>query len=476
MITLPLLKPLARLALLALPCATIGAVGQTAPSAPRPIAAMPYSPSLDVTSLDRSVEPCADFYKFSCGGWMKKNPIPADQAGWSVYAKLANDNQQFLWGILEADAKLAKRNAVQQKVGDYFAACMNTAAIDARGAKPIEPALVRINSLDSNKAIAAALPALDQDVLGSFFFSVGTGQDAVDSSVVIVEVYPGGLGLPDRDYYTKTDPKSVKLREQYVEFIQKLLTLSGEAPAQARSDADATLKIETALAKAQLTRVERRDPHKTYHMMSVAELSALTPSIDWKAILRLNEAKGVSRLNVSQPEAMKAIEAELVNEPVAALQGYLRFHAAAGAAPVLASPLEKANFDFYSTTLRGVPAEPPRWKTCVRGVDRSLGEALGQEFVARTFGAEMKANTQRMTEQIEKAMQTEIEGLDWMSPRRNRKRYASCTRSATKSAIRQHGATTRRSRSSRTTTSATASVRWPSSGNVAGTSWASLWT
>ena len=387
--------------------------------APQPLQAMPYSPSLDVNSLDRSADPCVDFYKFSCGGWEKNNPIPADQAGWSVYAKLGNDNQQFLWGILADDAKAQNstpRTAVQQKVGDYFAACMNTSAIDALGDKPVEPALAEIDALKTRADVLSALTRLHHEYAGSFFFGSGTGQDAIDSSLMIVELGAGGLGLPDRDYYTKTDDKSKKIREQYAAYIQQLLTLSGENAEQSKADADATLKIETALAKASLTRVQRRDPHATYHVESIADLAKLVPSIDWPLYFKVQGAPGVATLNVSQPEFMKTVEAELATEDVASLRGYLRFHLLTAASPYLAHPFEQANFDFFSKTLRGVPAMPPRWKTCTRAVDRNLGEALGQEFVRRTFSADTKRKTQLMTEQIETSMQHEIENLDWMSP------------------------------------------------------------
>jgi putative endopeptidase len=392
------------------------AIPLRAQEATQPLQSMPYSPSLDLSSMDRSADPCVDFYKFSCGGWQKKNPIPADQSGWSVYAKLGNDNEQFLWGILEADAKATNRDAVQQKVGDYFAACMNTAAIDALGVKPVQPALARIDALKTRSELIAAIASLHHEYDGSFFFGSGTDQDALDSSLVIVALGAGGLGLPDRDYYLKTDDKSVKLREQYVAYIQKLLVLGGESAAQARSDADATLRIETALAKASLTRVDRRDPHKTYHMMTVEELHKIAPAFDWPRYFEIQGAPGVTKLNVAQPEFMKAVQAELSTEPLEALRGYLRFHLLTAAAPALAHPLAQADFDFYSTTLRGTPAMPPRWKTCTRGVDGDLGEALGQEFVKRTFSADTKAKTQLMTEQVEAAMKQEIENLDWMSP------------------------------------------------------------
>ena len=385
-------------------------------SAPQPIQAMPYSPSLDVTSLDRSADPCVDFYKFSCGGWQKNNPIPADQSGWSVYAKLGNENQQFLWGILEADAKAKNRTPVQQKVGDYFAACMDTGAIGALGLKPVQPELARIDALKTRPELVAAISELHHIYPGSFFFGSGTGQDAMDSSLVIVELGAGGLGLPDRDYYLKTDAKSAKLREQYVAYIQQLLTLSGESAPQAKADADATLRIETELAKASLTRVQRRDPHNTYHMMTIGELGQIAPAFDWPHYFAMQGAPGVTKLNVSQPEFIKAVQAQLTTEPVEALRAYLRFHLLTSASPFLAHPFEQANFDFYSKTLRGVPDMPPRWKTCTRAVDHSLGEALGQEFVKRTFTADTKARTQLMTEQVETAMKQEIENLDWMSP------------------------------------------------------------
>ena len=382
----------------------------------QPLEAIPYSPSLDVTNLDRSVEPCVDFYKFSCGGWQKKNPIPADQAGWSVYAKLGTDNEQFLWGILKDDAIAKHRTPVQQKVGDYFAACMDVAAIDAKGIKPVSPALAEIDALKTRPELEAAIAKLHHQYAGSFFFGSGVGQDAVDSSTEIVEVGAGGLGLPDRDYYLKTDERSVKLRGQYVTYVGKLLGLAGEPTDKAAEDAKTILRIETALAKATLTRVEQRDPHKTYHMMTVAELAQLTPAFDWPVYLKTQGVSGVAKLNVSQPEFMKAVQSELATEPVADLQAYLRFHLLTTAAPYLSTLFVQTNFDFYSKTLRGVSAMPPRWKTCTRNVDRELGEALGQEFVRRTFSPDMKVKTQVMTEQIETAMGQEIEGLAWMSP------------------------------------------------------------
>jgi putative endopeptidase len=408
------LKPLFAVAMAALASSAL-VLGAQQPVS-QPLQAMPYSPSLDTTSLDRTADPCVDFYKFSCGGWMKNNPIPADQASWSVYGKLATENQQFLWGILEEDAKAKNRTPVQQKVGDYFGACMNTNAIDARGTQPLYRALSEIDAMRPREKLIAALPQFDATELGSFFFNAGTSQDAEDSSMMIVEVSAGGLGLPDRDYYLKTDDKSVRIREQYAAYIAQILLFSGASAETAKDYAAAILKIETELAKASLTRVEQRDPHATYHMMPLADLTTLAPSIDWAKFFAVHGAQGVTKLNVSQPKFMQAVQAELMTEPIAALQAYMKFHLLTAAAPYLAHSLEQTNFDFYSKTLRGTPQMPPRWKTCTRAVDSNLGEALGQEFVKRTFSADTKAKTQLMTEQIETAMQHEIENLDWMSP------------------------------------------------------------
>ena len=377
---------------------------------------MPYTPSLDVASLDKSVDPCTDFYRYSCGGWMKNNPIPADQPRWDVYSKLTNDNLQFLWGILDEDTKATNRTPVQQKVGDYFSACMDTAAIDKQGAAPLAPELAAINNLPDRKALIAYLGPLNRSTRGTFFFNAGSSQDPGDSNQVIADISAAGLGLPDRDYYLKTDPKSEETRQKYLAYIAQLLTLAGEPSAQATQEAATILRIETELAKASLTRVERRDPYKQYHKMKVADLSTISPAVPWPAYLSSQGVPNIATLNVSQPEFQKAVDKALTTEPLDALKVYLRFHVITAAATSLSTPFESAYFDFYSRYLRGTQQQPPRWKRCVRQVDHALGEALGQEFVRRTFTPETKQKTVVLTDQIEQAMQSEIESLDWMSP------------------------------------------------------------
>jgi putative endopeptidase len=410
---------LKRLLLLALAAASLPACLAQAPAAAadQPLKAIPYSPSLDLTSMDRTVDPCVDFYQFVCGGWRKSNPIPADQASWSVYAKLANDNRRLLWGILDQDAKLTHRTPIQQKIGDYYAACMDTDAINALGMKPLQPELVSIAAIQSRDQLAAFLRE-GASRRGLYFLMAGAEQDPKNAGTMIVGVEAGGLGLPDRDYYTKTDAKSQDIREHYVAYMAHLLVLSGESQTQADADAAATMKIETNLATASLTRVERRDPYNTYHPMKIADVDVLIPGLQLPAYLQQQQvpASVLSNVDVAQPKFLVALQTELANDPLDNLKAYLRIHALNAAAPSLSTPFEDAQFDFYSKFLRGVPQMQARWKRCEGQVDRNLGEALGQEFIARDFAPSTKQKVTVMTEQIEQAMQQEIQNLDWMSP------------------------------------------------------------
>jgi endothelin-converting enzyme/putative endopeptidase len=383
----------------------------------QPLTALPYTPSLDVPSMDKSANPCVDFYQYSCGGWIAHNPIPPDQAAWSVYGKLTNENLRFLWGILdEASKPSANRTAVQQKIGDYFAACMNEPAIEKLGAKPLQPLLAQIAAIKSKKDLAAFLAKEQPRTYGSgWVFGFGADQDFGDATQVIAFTRAGGIGLPDRDYYVKDDERSKGIREKYIAHIRNMLELIGEPKKQAADDTRAALKIETDLAKASLTRVERRDPYKLYHKMSPAELAKLTPSFDWNRYLADSGLANVKTINVTEPRFLAALESEIQSVPLADWKAYLRWHAVHARAPYLSNAFVSENFNFYSKTLRGVTSLPPRWKQCVRYVDRDLGEALGQEFVRRTFTADTKARTVDMTKRIEKAMENEIRTLDWMT-------------------------------------------------------------
>src|SRR3954447_20963664 len=253
----------------------------------QPLSVLPYTPSLDVASMDRSVNACDDFYQYSCGGWIKNNPIPSDQAAWSVYGKLADENSRFLWGVLEGlKPGTANRTAVQAQIGDYSASCMDESAIDKLGYEPIKPLLAEISAIQTKKGLAKVL-AREHPRSSSrrFIFGFGSDQDYSDATQVIASAGAGGLGLPDRDYYTKDDAKSKDLRDKYVAHVAKVLELVGVAPATAKKNAETVLKIETELAKASLTRVERRNPYNLAHKMSVADIEKLTPNFDWKSYL-----------------------------------------------------------------------------------------------------------------------------------------------------------------------------------------------
>ncbi|HUI99471.1 MAG TPA: M13 family metallopeptidase [Usitatibacter sp.] len=383
-----------------------------------PLGHLPYTPGLDTGAMDRSADPCVDFYRYACGGWQAANPIPPDQASWDVYRKMAEGNERFLWGILDSDAKPGRgRDATQAKIGDYFAACMDEDAAQARGKAPLERYLGSIAALDSRTALAPLLARLQLDTGDAgLFFGFGSGQDYADATRVIAFASTGGLGLPDRDYYVRDDERSREIRAKYAAHVARTFILLGDAPDRARAEADDVMRIETALAQATLTRVERRDPYKLFHKMDRAALARLTPAFDWDAYLRGIGLARLDTFDVTQPAFFEAFERVLETEGIATLRTYLRWHVAHAFAPYLDRAMVDENFDFYGRTLQGVPQLRPRWKRCVALVDAQLGEALGKEYVRRAFSPQLKAQALTMTKQIEQAMRRDLESLDWMSP------------------------------------------------------------
>jgi putative endopeptidase len=378
---------------------------------------LPYFPSLDLASMDKTADPCVNFYQYSCGGWKKNNPIPPDQTSWSVYGKLYQDNLAFLKGILEqASVTAGQRDAVETQIGDFYAACMDEAAVDKQGMAPIQPDLDAIANLKSAKEVAPLVARLQQAYGRSVLFGAGSTQDPDNSEQVIAEIDQGGLGLPDRDYYTKDDAKSVETRERYLQHVQKIFALMGESPEVAKKDAATLMRLETELAKASMTRVDRRDPYKLKHKMKLADLNALAPNFDWKTYYATAEYPQFEILNVATPEFFKEVNATLAEEPIENWKTYLRFHVVDSASPFLSSPFVDENFAFYRQYLRGAKEQQPRWKRCVSYTDRQLGEALGQVFVAKVFSPELKASTLDMVRRIEDSMAIRIQQLDWMSP------------------------------------------------------------
>ena len=366
--------------------------------------------------MDPSANPCIDFYQYACGGWIANHPIPADETRWGTFDELAERNRAILRGILEkASALDAGRSLVDQKIGDFYASCMDEAAIDKLGATPLKPDLDRIDALSSKAGIVNVLVPLH--LIGvNALFGFSSGADFKNSMLVIAQADQGGLGLPDRDYYFKDDAKSVQLRNQYVEHVQKMLELLGERPEKAASDAQAVMRFETGLAKGSLELVARRDPNQVYHKLTVHELFSMSPAIDWPKYFQGMGTPAFTDLNVAAPNFFRTVESMLVQASLDDIKTYLRWQLVHAAAPYLAKPFVDENFHFFSEILAGAKENQPRWKRCVAGVDNDLGFALGQKYVEVAFGAEQKARTLKMVEEIEKALKSDIRILSWMTP------------------------------------------------------------
>jgi len=383
-------------------------------------AAMPAqtakTPGFDISALDKTANPCEDFYQYACGTWMKNNPIPADRAIWGRFNELEERNRAILRGILEQAAVTgAQRTQDEQKIGDFYSSCIDEKSIEEKGFSPIRPELDRIAALSDKKALTGEIVQLHRAGANALF-SFSSGQDFKDSTQVIAQADQGGIGLPDRDYYFREDAKSVELRRQYVAHVQKMFELLGDTPAKAAAGAKTVMEIETGLARGSLKPEERREPSRIYHKMSAAELAALAPGFSWQQYFSGVNAPPVTSLNVAVPEFFKAAQALIDREPLDNWKTYLTWHLVHAAAPLLSTPFVNANFEFYGRTLTGAKELRPRWKRCVQYVDNDLGEALGQKYVQQTFGAEGKQRTLQMVEALERALEQDIRDLDWMTP------------------------------------------------------------
>lgn len=370
-------------------------------------------PVLDPSSMDRSVDPCVDFFAYSCGGWIKNNPIPPDQSSWSLYSKMEDENRARLRDILEAAAAPdPNRTAAQQKIGDYYASCMDESAINAKGAQPLEPELKRIEAITTKANLAeVAAEMADDNVL----FGFDSIQDYRDATQIIADADQGGLGLPDRDYYTKDDTKSVELRKAYVAHVAKMFQLLGDKPELAKSEAETVMRIETALAKGSMTRVERRDPKNLDHKMSSAQLERINPTFQWPVYFTKVGLPSLSSLNVSSPGFFKTLNEVINKESVPEWKTYLRWHLVHAYAAHLSDPFLNENFAFYGKTLQGEEQLKPRWKRCTEDVDGYIGEALGQVYVEKYFSPQAKEDALKIVKEIEAAMAQDIQSLAWMS-------------------------------------------------------------
>jgi putative endopeptidase len=372
---------------------------------------------LDLGNLDRSVSPCDDFFKFADGGWIKNNPIPPAYPAWATFTKLRDQNEGVLHDILEEAAKdrSGKPGPNWQKIGSFYASCMDETQIEAAELKPLEPEFRDISEIKDAAGLQAEVARLHRDGV-SALFRFGSEQDFKDSTKEIAAARQGGLGLPDRDYYLNDDDSSKKLRDAYVLHVTNMFKLMGDDDTAAAAEAKTVLGIETLLAKASMKRVDLRDPNNVYHKMSLVQLRELTPHFSWEEFLRETDTPAVDAINIGQPEFFKEVDAAFASVPLADWKTYLRWHLVHSAAQSLPGKFVDEDFNFYGRTLMGTHELLPRWRRCVQATDRQLGEALGEYYVKRNFPPEAKAKANAMVKNLIAALRDDLSTLDWMSP------------------------------------------------------------
>jgi putative endopeptidase len=369
----------------------------------------------DVNAMDKSVDPCVDFYHYACGTWLKQNPVPPDKAIYGRSTELADRNRVILRDTLEkASAPNPGRGANDQKIGDYYASCMDQGSIESKGTSALRPELARIDALKGTDGLPPLLAHFSM-VGTNAFFGFGSEQDAKDSTQQIAVVGQGGLGLPDRDFYFRDDPKSVDVRKQYVEHIQKMFELFGETPVNAAAHAQTAMRIETALAKASLDNVSRRDPNKVYHKMNLSELQSMSPAFDWNKFIKDVGLAQRPSLDVAEPDYVRNFQSIVSSTSLEDIKVYLRWRTISTQTLFLPKKIDQEVFHFYGQLLAGQQEQQPRWRRCVASTDNDLGDALGQAFVERAFGAEGKERTLRMVNALEGALEKDITDLPWMT-------------------------------------------------------------
>jgi endothelin-converting enzyme/putative endopeptidase len=370
--------------------------------------------SVDKAAMNLSVDPCVDFHQYACGNWIANNPLPADRARWGRFTELQERNERVELGIIQ-DASTAKagRTPVEQKIGDAFASCMDTAAIDKKGIDPIAPEIAQIQAISSAYDAVAEIARLHRQGI-AVVFNFGSRPDAKDSTRTIANLSQGGLALPDRDYYLKTDPKSVEIRKKYLQHIGRMFQLAGDTAPAAVQKAQMVLDFETIVANASADRVTLRDPNKTYHIMTKQDVATLVPAMDWNLYFQSIGAPPFDTLNVAQPDFFKQIGANLSAQPLESFRSYFEFQLLHARAAALSEAFENEDFDFWQRTLTGVDQPRPRQFRCVQMVDRGLGDLLGQKYVEAAFGADAKAQISRLVDNLEKAMAEDIRALPWM--------------------------------------------------------------
>jgi putative endopeptidase len=380
---------------------------------------------IDPANLDTTCSPCQDFFHYANGGWIKRNNIPGDQPRWGSFNELQEQNYAALEDVLTDAARNASstKDPSLRKLGTFYATCMDSSAIEAAGIRPLRRELNQIASLHDRRVVQTAIARLHEIGIPAGFVFRST-PDAKKSSRTIAEVYQGGLGLPDRDYYTKEDSASERIRREYVGHISKMLQLSGLEKSRAHWSALAIMRLETALAKASMTREAQRDPEAIYHLTSAADLQESMPGFVWTAYFARLGLRGITEVNVAQPKFVQAFDSLLTSAPLGSWKAYLRWNLLANTSPALSSPFVKESFRFNSTVLRGVKEMRPRWKRCLALTDDAVGEILGQAYVKKNFTPEAKARALEMVRNIRAELRSRLGTLTWMSDETKNKAYA----------------------------------------------------
>jgi putative endopeptidase len=372
--------------------------------------------AIELSNLDRSVSPCQDFYQFATGGWLAKNPIPAAYPTWGVDSVLNDQNQDSLREILDAAARntSAPKGSSEQKVGDFYSACMAEEKIEAEGTNALGAELANIEKIKDRRALQNELATLHATGINALF-QVGSKQDARNSAEVIVEIWQGGLGLPEGEYYFKTDDKSKQIRDEYVKHVARMFELMGDDAARAKSEAQTVMNFETRLAEAWMPRVERRNPEKVYNRKTLSQLKTFTPNFDWANYLRHLGLKQKTDINVGQPKFFERVNEQFKAASLADWKTYLRWRLIDNAAPGLNAKFVEEDFNFKGRVLTGTTELLPRWKRCVAATDNAMGEALGEVYVKKAFPPEAKRRALLMVQNLIAALKSDITTLDWMS-------------------------------------------------------------
>lgn len=369
----------------------------------------------DRNSLDTNTAACSDFYQYANGSWLAANPIPAAYSSWGVANILNEKNRDVLHDILEAAAKNtgAARGSNERKVGDYYATCLDETRIEADGLKPLQIEFNNIANVRDQRTLQIEIGHLHSIGLNVVFNS-GSNQDFKNSKEVTVGIFQGGLGLPDRDYYSKTDEKSKAIRDEYLKHVAKMFELMGDEVTKAAAAAQAVMTLESKLAAASKTRVELRDPEKLYHRMPMTKVSELAPTFDWVTYFLRIGLTDKPDVNVATPDFFKAMDVELKATSIADWQTYLRWHLINNAASGLSAKFVDEDFHFKGTVLSGAKENLPRWKRCVSATDRALGEALGEVYVQKAFPPAAKARALEMVHNLEATLKDDLNSLSWM--------------------------------------------------------------